>query len=227
MLPDPHESVVATTDVYRPQEDSRLLIDTLERSTVVVGRRVADLCTGSGIGAIAAAELGAETVTAWDISEQAVACARRNAAAAEVDVEVRLGSFESALDGGPYDVVLANPPYVPTTSTAALGVPVGADPVGSWDGGLDGRGIVDPLCALAPHLLASGGTMLLVQSEFTGIEQSLQAFRDGGLSAEVVAWQLIPFGPVLSSHAEWLEQTGRLARGLRMEELVVIRADKQ
>lgn len=227
MLPDTRRPIVAAAGVYRPQEDSRLLIDTLERSTVVVGRRVADLCTGSGIVAIAAAELGAESVTAWDISEPAVLCARRNAEVAGVAVDVRLGAFDGALADGPYDVVVTNPPYVPTSSGAGIDVPSAADPAWSWDGGDDGRAIVDPLCAIAPDLLADGGTMLMVQSEFTGVEQSVQALRDGGLSADVIAWQLIPFGPVLSSHAGWLERTGRLTGGRRTEELVVIRADKR
>ncbi|GFG62504.1 hypothetical protein MMUR_66400 [Mycolicibacterium murale] len=123
--------------------------------------------------------------------------------------------------------MVTNPPYVPTSSGAGIHVPSGADPAWSWDGGDDGRAIVDPLCAIAPDLLADGGTMLMVQSEFTGVEQSVQALRDGGLSADVIAWQLIPFGPVLSSHAGWLEQTGRLTGGRRTEELVVIRADKR
>ncbi|MDF2822726.1 MAG: methylase [Mycobacterium sp.] len=226
-LPEVHYPIVAAPDVYRPQEDSHLLIDTLERTTVVVGRRVADLCTGSGVIAIAAAGLGAEAVSAWDISEDAVRCARRNAERAGVDVDVRLGSFTAALADGPYDVVVSNPPYVPTPSAIDLSIPAGSDPVWSWDGGDDGRSIVDPLCAMAPSMLTDGGTMLLVQSEFTGVEQSLEALRDGGLTAEVVAWQLIPFGPVLSSRARWLESTGRLAAGQQMEELVVIRADKR
>jgi release factor glutamine methyltransferase len=212
--------------VYRPQEDSHLLIDTLERTTVVVGRRVVDLCTGSGVVAIAAAGLGADEVTAWDVSEDAVHCARRNAAQAGVDVDVRHGSFDNALVDGPYDVVVSNPPYVPTPSTIDLTIPVDADPAWSWDGGDDGRIIVDPLCAMAPKLLTDGGTMLLVQSEFTGTEQSIESLRAGGLKADVVAWQLIPFGPVLTSCAPWLEATGRLSEGRRMEELVVIRADK-
>jgi release factor glutamine methyltransferase len=214
-------------DVYRPQADSRLLVDTLESTTVVVGRRVVDLCTGSGIVAIAAAGLGAKSVAAWDISEDAVHCARRNATGAGVAVDVRLGTFSDALAHGPYDVVVANPPYVPTPATGDLPMPDDADPPWSWDGGEDGRAVVDPLCALAPELLADGGTMLLVQSEFTGVDQTVNALRNVGLTADVVAWQIIPFGPVLSARADWLEKTGRLPIGRRDEELVVIRADKR
>ena len=226
-LPELHGPPYAAPDVYRPQEDSRLLIDTLERTTVVVGRRVVDLCTGSGIVGIAAAELGAEAVTAWDISEDAVRCARRNARAAGVEIDVRLGTFSEARTTGPYDVVVSNPPYVPTPMDVDLTIPSNADPAWSWDGGEDGRAIVDPLCALAPELLADGGTLLLVQSEFTGVEQSVSALRSAGLTADVVAWQLIPFGPGLTAQARWLESIGRLPVGRRDEEIVVIRADKR
>ena len=68
--------------------------------------------------------------------------------------------------------------------------------------------------------------MLLVQSEFAGVEESLTALRSGGLDVDVVLWQWIPFGPVLSARAKWLEETGRLRAGRREEQLVVIRADK-
>lgn len=68
--------------------------------------------------------------------------------------------------------------------------------------------------------------MLIVQSEFSGVEESLGALRAGGLDAEILMWQWVPFGPVLTARAEWLERMGRLRVGRREEELVVIRADK-
>ena len=68
--------------------------------------------------------------------------------------------------------------------------------------------------------------MLVVQSEFAGIGQSVHALRTSGLTADVVASQQIPFGPVLNARASWLESTGRLRPGRREETLAVIRADK-
>ena len=68
--------------------------------------------------------------------------------------------------------------------------------------------------------------MLLVQSEFAGPRQTLARLAASGLDAEIIAWQWIPFGPVLSSRTQWLEETGRLEPGRREEELLVIRADK-
>jgi release factor glutamine methyltransferase len=50
--------------------------------------------------------------------------------------------------------------------------------------------------------------------------------RATGMEAEIIASRWIPFGPVLSAQAKWLENIGRLRTGCRKEKLVVIRADK-
>jgi release factor glutamine methyltransferase len=225
---DPGYRVVAANGVYAPQDDSRLLIGTLARSGVVVGRRTVDLCTGSGVVAIAAARLGACSVSAWDICSRAIQCARDNAAAAAVSIETHLGSLNQAFSKGPYDLVVSNPPYVPTPSSATdEHIPAAAGPAWAWNAGPDGRLILDQLCTAAPNLLTDGGTMIVVQSEFAGIEESVSALRSAGLSADVVAQQRIPFGPVLTARARWLESTGRLRLGCRQETLMVIRADKR
>jgi release factor glutamine methyltransferase len=221
------QRIVAAEGVYAPQQDSQLLIDTLERTTVVVGRRVMDLCTGSGIAAIAAAELGAYSVTAWDICPRAVRCAQSNAARSGVAVDVRQGSLRQARRHGPYDVVVSNPPYVPTPrGVDYVALPSSVGPARAWDAGEDGRLLLDPLCESAPDLLTPGGHLLLVHSEFAGVDRSLEALRAGGLCADVVAWQSIPFGPVLSARATWLERTGKLQRGRRDEQLVAILGQK-
>jgi release factor glutamine methyltransferase len=85
--------------------------------------------------------------------------------------------------------------------------------------------LIDTLEQTTAHLLADGGTMLLVQSGFSGVAQSIMILRSSGLAAEVVARQWIPFGPVLTARAGWLESSGRLPTGRRDEQLVVIRAD--
>lgn len=215
-------SVDVPPGVYAPNEDSRVLLTAMAGLDAIDGARVLDLCTGSGVLAVAAARLGARTVGAYDISDQAVRATRANAAAAGVAVNAHRGSLNEALTAGPYDVVVSNPPYVPAEKMAARGV----DLTHSWHGGRDGRSLLDPLCVVAPGLLAPAGTMLLVQSEFADVERSLIGLRAGGLRAEVIARQRIPFGPVLMANARWLETLGRLEVGCREEELCVIRADK-
>jgi release factor glutamine methyltransferase len=224
---EPPNGLTVADDVYAPQYDSEFLIDAMHRVGKHGGRRVADLCTGSGVVAIAAASAGAGSVTALDISMDAVRWARASALAADVDVDVRHGSWSRAAEFGPYDLVLCNPPYVPQPPSGDVeAIPRDAGPALAYDGGADGRLVLDPLCKAAPDLLSSGGTLLVVHSEFSGVEASVTALRDAGLKASVFGRQRVPFGPVLRARAHWLERTGRLKPGGRVEELVVIRADK-
>lgn len=216
-----------TEGVYTPQEDSQLLIDVMEKTGLARGHRVADLCSGSGVVAIAAYEQGATEVSAFEVCPRAVECARANAAAAGVDVAVHLGSWARGVEFGPYDLVVCNPPYVPhDPSVEGAQLPSHLGPARAWDAGYDGRLVLDPLCGGVSDQLADGGTLLLVQSEFAGPRETLARLAGSGLDAEVIAWQWIPFGPVVSSRAQWLEETGRLEPGRREEELFVIRADK-
>lgn len=220
------DTAVAPERVYRPQDDSRLLIDVMEEAGLAAGARVADLCTGSGAVAIAARHFGAREVTAFDDCSRAVACARMNALTVGGGVDVHLGSWARAVEFGPYDLVVCNPPYVP--HDPAMGeapLPADVGPAHAWNAGYDGRLVLDPLCAAAPGLLSDGGTLLLVQSEFAGPGETLAALNSVGLSTKVAARQWIPFGPVMSSRARWLEDTARLEPGRREEELIVIRAD--
>ena len=96
----------------------------------------------------------------------------------------------------------------------------------AWHAGYDGRLVLDPLCEAVPDLLADRGSVLLVQSEFADPRRTLAALSSAGLDAKMVARQCIPFGPMLTSRAWWLEETDRLDPGRREEELLVIRADK-
>jgi release factor glutamine methyltransferase len=198
----------------------------MDRHRSPAGLRVADLCTGSGFIAVAAAIRGAQAVTAFDLCPRAVRCARTNAVAAGVDVDVHLGHWARAAEFGPFDLITGNPPYVPAPAPGELDVshPVDGGPPLAVDAGRDGRLVLDPLCEHAPGLLADGGTLLLVQSEFAGIDQTLSALRAAGLRSDIVAHQNSPFGPVMSTRAAWLEDTGRLEVGRRTERLAVIAA---
>jgi release factor glutamine methyltransferase len=224
----PERAVATVEKVYQPQDDSRLLVDLMHETALIPRRRVLDLCTGSGFIAIAAAELGCASVTAFDICPHAVDCSRGNAAVAGVDVDVREGSWISALDLEPFDVVVSNPPYVPTPPGAELEMLCpDAGPSWAWNAGIDGRLILDPLCESAPKLLRDGGSLLLVHSALAGVGQSLDSLRSAGLKTKVIASKWIPFGPVMSARAGWLEDSGLIPYGRREEELVVIRADKR
>lgn len=224
----PEPAVRAARNVYRPQDDSRLLVDVMHESGLIPGRRVLDLCTGSGFVAIAAGAMGGASVTAFDICPQAVRCARENAALAGARIDVRKGSFVAAVECAPFDVVVSNPPYVPTPPGAELEeICPAAGPSWAWNAGPDGRKILDPLCESAPKLLRDGGSLLLVHSALAGVQQSLDSLKWAGMEAKVVASKWIPFGPVMTSRAQWLEDVGLIPSGRGEEELIVIRAEKR
>ena len=121
------------------------------------GRRAADLCTGSG--AVATHLMAAApdaVVVAVDLDVRAVACARRNG------VRAILGSLDSPLRSGGFDVVTAVAPYVPTPRLAVLPSDVRRyEPRLALDGGGDGLDIVRAVVAGAGRLLRAGGWLFL------------------------------------------------------------------
>jgi len=213
-------------EVYPAQQDSHLLVSAMLRSGLPSGRRVADLCTGSGIVAIAAVEAGAKSVIAVDVSAHAVHCARMNAISRGTELQTLVGPWHRVLGHAPFDLVVCNPPYVPEPDDGYAEPAWDAGPSIAYNGGPTGRLVLDPLCIAAPELLNPGGSILIVQSEFADIRRSMELLDEGGLRSSIVAWQAIPFGPVLLPRALWLEKCGLLRTGVRTETLVVIRADK-
>ena len=93
-----------------------------DRAGAACRPHIADVGTGSGCVAIALARwLPAAVVTAIDVSEAALAVARRNAIRHDVADRVRFlrGDLLDAA-GGPFDAVVSNPPYVPAGDIAGL-----------------------------------------------------------------------------------------------------------
>ncbi|WP_282692537.1 HemK2/MTQ2 family protein methyltransferase [Streptomyces sp. CC208A] len=205
--------------VYAPQGDTLLLLETLARERLERGARTLDLCTGTGILAIAAARRGARA-TASDIAATAVTTARCNARLRGCRVRVLRGDLAAPVAGERFDLVTANPPYVPAPSQE----PPRAGPERAWDAGPDGRLLLDRICGAAPLVLAPSGVLLLVQSSLSGIAATLAALRAGGLRAGVVARREQPYGPVMTARAVWFERRGLVPPGTRSEQLVVVRA---
>jgi release factor glutamine methyltransferase len=208
--------LVTLPGVFHPISDSRLLASVLRRE-VRPGARVADLCTGSGLLAVAAALEGA-AATAVDVSRRAVLTARLNARLNGVSVRAVRGDLLAPLAGERFDVIVSNPPYVPAETDAT---PRG--PARAWVGGPDGRAVLDRVCEHAPRHLRPGGTLLLVHSSVCGERLTLDRLAAAGLEAEVVARRRGPLGPLLAERVHELERRGLLEPGEREEELVVVR----
>jgi release factor glutamine methyltransferase len=205
--------------VYRPQGDTHLLARAQADAGIPPGGAVLDIGCGTGVLSVHAARLAPRAMTAVDVSRRAVWAARVNLAFRGLDVRVLRGDALE-LDES-FDVVLANPPYVP----GVAGLP-SRGRRRAWDADIDGRAVLDRLCAAAPRLLTPGGVLLVVQSALSDVDKTVCALRSGGLKAAVVARADEPFGPVMRARLNVLRAAGLLARDQRTEELVVIRGDR-
>jgi len=137
--------------VYPPSDDSLLMIDAIGRLPLG-GRRVLDMGTGSGILGLYCAMHGAE-VTASDIDQATLVPVCRAAEALGVRIALRLSDLFSNIPDR-FDLILFNPPYLPS---------VGVDDR-SVDGGPDGTMLVDRFLDELPNHLVSGAEALLLLS---------------------------------------------------------------
>lgn len=143
------------------------------------GRTVLDVGTGCGFLAVVAAANGA-TVTATDINQRALDAARDNAAQNGVEIDVVESDLFDGIDGV-FDVVCFNAPYIPGSREDRTEEEL------AWYGGEDGRAVIERFIAGVNEHLADDGTVLLVQSSVTGIDECLDSFEEHGFGAEIVA----------------------------------------
>lgn len=159
--------------------------------------RVLELCTGAGhIGLLAILDNDRHLVA---VDADPVACdfARFNAAAAGLDgrVEVRHATLEDALAPEElFPVVIADPPWVPSTRTTDHP----EDPVFAIDGGDDGLAIARRCLDVASRHLLPGGAMLLQLGNARQVADLASALEDEhpSLTVEEVR-QPVPNGVVV------------------------------
>jgi release factor glutamine methyltransferase len=198
--------LVPVPGVFRPISDSWLLARVV-REEARPGAKVLDVCTGSGVVGVAAARAGAE-VTAIDVSCRAVTAAWLNARINRVRLRSRRGSLLEPVAGEQFDVIAANPPYVPSDRMR----PRGRER--SWVAGPDGRALLDRLLAAAPERLRAGGALLVVHSDLIGADETLARMAAAGLEPDVAARERGPLGPLMRE---------RLGAGVDEEEILVLR----
>ena len=217
----PAVRVATLPGVFRPRSDARLLSAVMRDHGLARGARALDLFTGSGVLAVAAALAGATQVTAVDLSRRAVLSARLNAWRNGVGarVSVRRGDVFAPVAGERFDLIVANPPYLPGEERLPRGGAARA-----WEGGADGRLLVDRLCDGAAGHLTPDGRLLFVQSSLTGERESRERLRAAGLRPRLLARERGPLGPLARERASELRALGRLGPG-DTEELLVFLAE--
>lgn len=146
--------------VLIPRQDTECLVERV--LPYVDGKRVLDVCTGSGCIAIAIAKLGKPFIVhGVDISEEALAVARQNATELNASVELFAGDLMTRMDGQ-YDVIVSNPPYIPPSVIEGLMPEVRLhEPMLALDGGQDGLEFYRRIARQAVTRLAPNGRLFL------------------------------------------------------------------
>ncbi|MEC7301533.1 MAG: peptide chain release factor N(5)-glutamine methyltransferase [Pseudomonadota bacterium] len=171
--------------VLDPRPDSETLVAAVlaqypEPDTVV---KIADLGTGSGclLLSILSERPGAEGVGV-DISESALSIARENAQRFGLATRANFNhsDWESHLDGT-FDIVVSNPPYIPTAAIDDLAPEVARfEPRGALDGGVDGLDAYRQIAAVLPQILKPNGFVALEIGQ--GQDASVtRILRDSGI----------------------------------------------
>lgn len=143
-----------------PRPETELLTEqTL--NVVEKGDKVLDLCCGSGcVGLTIAKKTGAE-VTLADVSEKALAVAKRNAKRLKAKARfVKSDMFKGI--SGEFDMIVCNPPYIRTEEIDTLDANVKEhEPRLALDGGADGLDFYRIIAKEAPRFVKNGGRLYL------------------------------------------------------------------
>ncbi len=183
--------------VYEPSEDSELLINNL---VDVKNKTVLDMGTGTGIQAINASQRGAKKVVGIDINPYAIEIAKENAVLNKLKLNEDIFFFESdlfknmdeirdKLNINKFEVILFNAPYLPTSEEEKLEKYLNY----AFDGGIDGRKVVDKFIEEVGNYLKKNGVIQIVQSSLTGEYKTLNLLEKYGFEAEKTASMKFPY----------------------------------
>lgn len=165
-------------NVLIPRFDTELLVEEVCRYSR--GKRVLDVCTGSGCIAVSVAVLGgAKKVDALDISAAALKLAEENAKRLQADVAFYESDLFAGIEGK-YDCIVSNPPYIESGEIENLAAEVaGFEPRLALDGGEDGLDFYRRIIGQAKKHLPAGG-MLFFEIGYNQGEAVLELLRSNG-----------------------------------------------
>jgi len=150
-----------TPQVLIPRSDTEVLVEEVLRRFGDEPQRVADVGAGSGAIALALKYYRPSwQVWAVDFSREALEVAEANAKRYNLEVNFEGGELLSPLKGK-FDLIVSNPPYIPTAELKKLQLEVQFEPLIALDGGEDGLRIYRRLIPQAASFLTDKGTLFL------------------------------------------------------------------
>ncbi|KAF8807281.1 S-adenosyl-L-methionine-dependent methyltransferase [Phlegmacium glaucopus] len=190
MIPTPDISHLTKKDydeIYEPAEDTFLLLDGLEADAEALKDLRATVCLeiGSGSGCVTSfikKILGPSVLyLCTDINPHACRCTWLTGEQNQVDIQVVNASLADPFYqrlSYKVDVILFNPPYVPTSAEEVLQAQDSRDIQGSWAGGSDGMQVTYAFLDRAESLLSSRGRFYLVALKQNNIPKICQIMQE-------------------------------------------------
>jgi release factor glutamine methyltransferase len=145
-----------TEDVLIPRQDTEVLVE--EVLKICNGKRVLDMCTGSGCIIISLSKLSElQKAIGVDLSGKALEIAVKNANKHKVEIEFLQSDLFDLVDES-YDVIVSNPPYIPTGEIESLMPEVkNHEPLAALDGSMDGLLFYRKITSASMKHLNNGG----------------------------------------------------------------------
>ena len=164
--------------VYIPSDDTFLLAENLE---IKEGMSVLEIGTGSGLVSMYASLL-TDDVTATDINYNALELAEKNFKLNNIDtVKLEFGDMFEPVKDKKFDVILFNTPYLPTDSDDVIDDDLNY----AFDGGLNGRKVIDRFINEVSNHLNDKGIVQMIQSSLSDNDRTLDMFDRNGFVAEI------------------------------------------
>ncbi|MGZ7069748.1 MAG: HemK2/MTQ2 family protein methyltransferase [Methanobacterium sp.] len=177
-------------EVYEPAEDSYLLADNLDIKRT---DEVLEIGTGTGFIAISASKKAGKVI-ATDINDYAIKCAIKNVVTNKAyNIELKKGSMFEPVQGEKFDLILFNAPYLPTSEDEKIDEELNT----AFDGGPEGRDIIDEFIGEVKHHLNKEGRIQLVQSSLADNEKTISKLEELGFDAEITARQKFFFEEIV------------------------------
>ena len=164
--------------VYIPSDDTFLLAKNLE---IKEGQSVLEIGTGSGLVSMYASLL-TDDVTATDINYNALELAEKNFKLNNINtIKLEFGDLFEPVKDKKFDVILFNTPYLPTDSDDIINDDLNY----AFDGGLDGRKVIDRFINEVSNHLNDKGIVQIIQSSLSDNNRTLDMFDRNGFIAEI------------------------------------------
>ena len=164
--------------VYIPSDDTFLLAENLE---IKEEQSVLEIGTGSGLVSMYASLL-TDDVTATDINYNALELAEKNFKLNNINtIKLEFGDLFEPVKDKKFDVILFNTPYLPTDSDDIINDDLNY----AFDGGSDGRKVIDRFINEVSNHLNDKGIVQIIQSSLSDNDRTLDMFDRNGFVAEI------------------------------------------